>query len=154
MALDRGRRDRSTGSTWPRNSAELPLTRPVIFVPGGVRENSPGGKAGHADQEVQARADRDDAAADRSKHRERKLTPTRSGHIRRWATGRRHRRPSCQRGMEIWKTLRVSHIPTPPATTDKCLTRPLVAQSGFNVGPGECHAIKSRRHCEDDLTFF
>jgi hypothetical protein len=26
--------------------------------------------------------------------------------------------------MEIWKTLRVSHIPTPPATTtDKCLTR-------------------------------
>ena len=29
-----------------------------------------------------------------------------------------------QRGMEIWKTLRVSHIPTPPAaTTDKCLTR-------------------------------
>jgi len=56
-------------------------------------------------------------------------------------------------GMEIWKTLRVSHIPTPPATTDKCLTRPLVAQSGFSVGPGECHAIKSRRHCEDDLTF-
>src|SRR5208282_6357039 len=29
-----------------------------------------------------------------------------------------------KRGMEIWKTLRVSHIPTPPAaTTDKCLTR-------------------------------
>jgi hypothetical protein len=28
------------------------------------------------------------------------------------------------RGMEIRKTLRVSHIPTPPAaTTDKCLTR-------------------------------
>src|ERR1039457_3697785 len=28
------------------------------------------------------------------------------------------------RGMEIWKTLRVSHIPTPPATTtDNCLTR-------------------------------
>ncbi|MFZ0279417.1 MAG: hypothetical protein WA254_13390, partial [Candidatus Sulfotelmatobacter sp.] len=27
-------------------------------------------------------------------------------------------------GMEIWKTLRVSHIPTPPAATkDKCLTR-------------------------------
>jgi integrase len=26
--------------------------------------------------------------------------------------------------MEIWKTLRVSHIPTPPAaTTDRCLTR-------------------------------
>src|SRR5208283_1765188 len=26
--------------------------------------------------------------------------------------------------MEIWKTLRVSHIPTPPAATkDKCLTR-------------------------------
>src|ERR1700688_5094104 len=26
--------------------------------------------------------------------------------------------------MEIWKTLRVSHIPTPPATTtDKCLAR-------------------------------
>src|ERR1035441_2895777 len=26
--------------------------------------------------------------------------------------------------MEIWKTLRVSHIPTPPATTtDNCLTR-------------------------------
>src|ERR1035438_897765 len=51
---------------------------------------------------------------------------TRSGRTRRWATGRRHRKLSCQsnRGMEIWKTLRVSHIPTPPATTtDNCLTR-------------------------------
>src|ERR1035438_1099141 len=43
---------------------------------------------------------------------------TRSGRTRRWATGRRHRKLSCQsnRGMEIWKTLRVFHIPTPPAT--------------------------------------
>src|ERR1019366_5154058 len=47
-----------------------------------------------------------------------------SGRSRRWATGRRHRKQSCRsnRGMEIWKTLRVSHIPTPPTTTDKCLT--------------------------------
>jgi hypothetical protein len=47
-----------------------------------------------------------------------------------WATGHRHRKPSCRsnRGLEIWKTLRVSHIPTPPATTtDKCLTM---------IGPG------------------
>jgi CheY-like chemotaxis protein len=39
---------------------------------------------------------------------------------------RRHRKQSCRSnwGMEIWKTLRVSHIPTPPATTtDKCLAR-------------------------------
>jgi hypothetical protein len=29
-----------------------------------------------------------------------------------------------QPGLEIWKTLRVSHIPTPPAAaTDRCLTR-------------------------------
>src|SRR5471030_867711 len=41
-----------------------------------MRENPLGGKAGHADQEVQARANRDDAAADRSKHRERKNHPT------------------------------------------------------------------------------
>src|SRR6266853_1803987 len=41
-----------------------------------MRENPLGGKAGHADQEVQNRADRDDAAADRSKHRERKNHPT------------------------------------------------------------------------------
>jgi hypothetical protein len=31
---------------------------------GGMRENPLGGKAGHAEQEVQTRADRDDAAAD------------------------------------------------------------------------------------------
>jgi len=37
-----------------------------------MRENRLGGKAGPADQEVQTRADRDDAAADRSKRRERK----------------------------------------------------------------------------------
>ena len=44
---------------------------------------------------------------------------TRSAPIRRWVTGPRRRKPSCrsQRGMEIWKTLRVSHIPTPPAAT-------------------------------------
>src|ERR1019366_3634874 len=51
---------------------------------------------------------------------------TRNGRTRRWATGRRHRKPSCRnnRGMEIWKTLRVSHIPTPPTTTtDNCPTR-------------------------------
>src|SRR5450432_893186 len=41
-----------------------------------MRENPLGGEAGHADQEVQSRADRDDAAADRSKHRERKNHPT------------------------------------------------------------------------------
>src|ERR1039457_5451831 len=41
-----------------------------------MRENPLGGKAGHADQEVQTRADRDDAAADRSKRRERKNHPT------------------------------------------------------------------------------
>src|SRR6266852_5787685 len=41
-----------------------------------MRENPLGGKAGHADQEVQTRADRDDAAADRSEHRERKDRPT------------------------------------------------------------------------------
>src|SRR6266481_5336682 len=41
-----------------------------------MRENPLGGKAGHADQEVQSRADRDDAAADRSRHRERKNHPT------------------------------------------------------------------------------
>jgi putative transposase len=40
-----------------------------------MRENPLGGKAGHANQEVQTRADRDDAAADRSKRRERKTTP-------------------------------------------------------------------------------
>jgi hypothetical protein len=40
-----------------------------------MRENPLGGKAGHADQEVQTRTDRDDAAADRSKRRERKTTP-------------------------------------------------------------------------------
>ena len=35
------------------------------------------------------------------------------------------RKQSCQSmDMEIWKTLRVSHIPTSPATTtDKCPTR-------------------------------
>src|SRR5712692_2325913 len=41
-----------------------------------MRENPLGGKAGHADQEVQTRADRDDAAADRSEHRQRKDHPT------------------------------------------------------------------------------
>src|SRR6202162_943015 len=41
-----------------------------------MRENPLGGKAGHADQEVQARANRDDAAADRSKRRKRKNHPT------------------------------------------------------------------------------
>jgi hypothetical protein len=40
-----------------------------------MRENPLGGKAGHADQAVQARADRDDAAADRREHRERKTHP-------------------------------------------------------------------------------
>jgi hypothetical protein len=40
-----------------------------------MRENPLGGKAGHADQEVQTRADRDDAAADRSKRCERKNHP-------------------------------------------------------------------------------
>ena len=47
---------------------------------------------------------------------------TRYGRIRRWAIGLRHRKQSCRsnRGMEMWKTLRISHIPTPPAaTTDK-----------------------------------
>ena len=41
------------------------------------------------------------------------------------ALGYRPRKQSCRsnRGMEIWKTLCVSHIPTPPATiTDKCPT--------------------------------
>src|ERR1017187_5756499 len=40
--------------------------------------------------------------------------------------GHRRRRQSCpsKRGMEIWKTLRVSHISTPPAATaDKLQTR-------------------------------
>src|ERR1035438_10108161 len=41
-----------------------------------MRENPLGGKAGHANQEVQARANRDAAAADGSKHRERKNHPT------------------------------------------------------------------------------
>src|SRR5450631_1787633 len=41
-----------------------------------MRENPLGGKAGHANQEVQTRADRDDAAADRSQHREWKNHPT------------------------------------------------------------------------------
>jgi hypothetical protein len=36
-----------------------------------MRENPLGGEAGHAHPEVQTRADRDDAAADRSWHRER-----------------------------------------------------------------------------------
>ena len=40
------------------------MTWPVIFVPGGMRENPLGGKAGHANAEVQARANRDDVAAD------------------------------------------------------------------------------------------
>src|ERR1017187_5940132 len=40
-----------------------------------MRENPLGGKAGHADQEEQTRTDRDDAAADRSKRRERKNHP-------------------------------------------------------------------------------
>src|ERR1051326_4979291 len=35
-----------------------------------MRENPLGGKAGHASQEVQTRADSDDAGADRSRHRE------------------------------------------------------------------------------------
>jgi hypothetical protein len=51
---------------------------------------------------------------------------TRYGRIRRWAIGHRHRKPSYpnNRGMGMWKTLRVSHIPTPPATTtDKCQKR-------------------------------
>ena len=38
--------------------------RPAKFVPSGMRENPLGGKAGHANQKVQARADRDDAATD------------------------------------------------------------------------------------------
>src|ERR1700680_2307686 len=41
-----------------------------------MRENPLGGKAGHAHPEVQTRADRDDAAANGSKHRERKNHPT------------------------------------------------------------------------------
>src|ERR1700690_49300 len=37
--------------------------------------------------------------------------------------------------MEIWKTLRVSHIPTPPATTtDNCPTRRYT-----NIPPGPKH---------------
>src|ERR1700757_4560713 len=40
-----------------------------------MRENPLGGKAGHASQEVQTRADRDDAAADRSRHCKWKNTP-------------------------------------------------------------------------------
>ena len=46
-------------------------------------------------------------------------TTTRYGRIRRWATDHQRRKPSCgrKRGMEIWKTLRVSHISTPPTTT-------------------------------------
>ena len=51
---------------------------------------------------------------------------TRSDHTRHWVTDHPRRklsRPS-NRGMEIWKTLRVPHIPTPPAaTTDNGLTR-------------------------------
>src|ERR1022692_3887801 len=50
----------------------------------------------------------------------------RNGRTRRWAIGRRHRTPSCRsnRGMGMWKKLRVSHIPTPPATTtNNCPTR-------------------------------
>src|ERR1017187_4551445 len=41
-----------------------------------MRENPLGGKAGHANQEVQDREDRDDAATDCSEHRERKNHPT------------------------------------------------------------------------------
>src|ERR1039457_2541251 len=52
------------------------MTCPARFVPSGMRENPLGGKAGHANQEVQARADRDDAATDGGKHRERKNHPT------------------------------------------------------------------------------
>src|ERR1039457_2900331 len=51
------------------------MTCPARFVPSGMRENPLGGKAGHANQEVQARADRDDAATDGGKHRERKNHP-------------------------------------------------------------------------------
>src|SRR3974390_942983 len=40
-----------------------------------MRENSLGGNTGHAHAEVQARANRDDAAKDRSRHRERKTPP-------------------------------------------------------------------------------
>jgi len=52
-----------------------PVTRPGIFAPGEVRENSPGRKTGHADEEVQAGADRDGAAANRSGNRHGKTTP-------------------------------------------------------------------------------
>ena len=41
-----------------------------------MRENPLGGKAGHANAEVEARANRDDVAADLSEHRERKDHPT------------------------------------------------------------------------------
>src|SRR6266481_7592303 len=43
-----------------------------MFVPVGMRENPLGGKPRHAHPEVHARAKRNDAAADRSRHRERK----------------------------------------------------------------------------------
>jgi hypothetical protein len=52
---------------------------------------------------------------------------TRCGRIRRWAiqaTGTASHLAAATGGMGMWKTLRVSHIPTPPAaTTDKCPTR-------------------------------
>lgn len=40
-----------------------------------MRENPLGGNAGHANQDVQTKANHDEAAADRSEHRERKATP-------------------------------------------------------------------------------
>jgi putative transposase len=50
-----------------------------------------------------------------------RVEPTRNGRTRHWATGhRRHKPPSQNRGMEMWKTKLLSHISTPPtATTDK-----------------------------------
>lgn len=41
------------------------LDEPRILVPAEARENLVGRKAGHVNQEMQARADRDFAAADR-----------------------------------------------------------------------------------------
>jgi hypothetical protein len=52
-----------TGQSSIGKDAPRQLTGPAKFVPSGMREHL-GGKMGDANQEVQTRANRDDAAAD------------------------------------------------------------------------------------------
>src|SRR5271167_1621827 len=57
-------------------------------------------------------------------------------------------------GMGMWKTLRVSHIPTPPAaTTDKCPTR-RYTNTPLGTKDRSGHLVASRTGCTGSSLWF